>query len=82
MSASGEPKHGDLYMDDDGYLRIVFSTVEGVYQHVLVSPKKGLSWLDHTTRVKSGVPKESVYKFNIIDIINIILNEERHEHSD
>lgn len=82
MSANGEPKHGDVYVDVDGYLRIVFTTSNGVCQNVFISPKKSLSWLDDTTRPKATVPNGAVFKFNIIDIINIILNEDSHEHSD
>ena len=81
MSANGEHKHGDVYVDEDGYIRIMFMTVNDVYQNVFISPKKGLSWLDCTTRTKASVPKGSVHKFNVIDIISNILKDS-HEHSD
>lgn len=82
MSANGEPKHGDVYTDEDGYIRIVLTTATGVCQSVFISPTKKLSWLDCTTHPKAKVPKDAVHKFNVIDIISNILNEERHEHSD
>lgn len=81
MSANGEPKHGDVYVDEDGYIRILFSTANGVCQSVFISPTKKLSWLDCTTHPKAHVPKDAVHKFNVIDIINIILKDD-HEHSD
>lgn len=80
MLANGEPKHGDVYIDEDGMTRIVFSTAERVYQNVFIN-KRGLSWLDSTTRPVAFIPKESVYKFNLTDIISNILKDS-HEHSD
>ncbi len=80
MSASGKPKHGDVYVDDDGMTRIVFQTPDGVYQNLFIS-KVGSSWLDCTTRPSPFVPKESAYKFNLTDVISNILKDS-HEHSD
>jgi hypothetical protein len=80
MSASGKPEHGDAYTDGDGMTRIVFETPEGVYQNLFIT-NRGTSWLDSTTRPAPFVPKDSVYKFNLADIISNILKDS-HEHSD
>ena len=80
MSANGELKHGDVYIDDDGTTRIVLKTPDHVYQNLFISDR-GSSWLDCTTRPKPFVPVNSVYKFNLAEIISNILRDS-HELSD
>ena len=80
MSASGEPKHGDVFTDSDGYTGVLLKSSTGVWSTLLFTPS-GYSFMSESTSAKPYTFKDSVYKLNIVDIISNILKDD-HEHSD
>jgi hypothetical protein len=80
MSANGEPKHGDVFTDADGYTRVVLESSTDVWFTLLFTPS-GHSFMSDSMGVKPFKPSDSVYKFNLVDVISNILKDS-HEHSD
>lgn len=80
MSANGELKHGDVYTDSDGYTRVLLESTSGVWFKIAFTPD-GTSYMYDNFSSKPYCPIDSVYRFNLVDIISNILKDD-HEHSD
>ena len=80
MSANGELKHGDVFTDADGYTRVLLESTTGVWFKLAFTPD-GKSFMYNDFSSKPFCPRDSVYKFNLADIISNILKDS-HELSD
>lgn len=70
MSVNGKPNEGDVYLDKDGYMRIHFKSIHGVWYTALITPesKKDLMWFDDPKR-EPYVPPDSKFVMNIKSLL-------------
>lgn len=78
MSASGKSvKNGDVYLDEDGYMRVLMTNTTEVWYTFLVSKPEsvgGHSWIAEPT-AKAFVPLGSQYVMNIKDLLISVRQE-------
>jgi hypothetical protein len=75
MSASGKSvKNGDVYMDDDGYMRVLLSNTSDVWFTYLVPTESKFAWVSEP-RAKAFIPDESKYVMNIKDMLVSVREE-------
>ncbi len=78
MSASGKSvKNGDVYLDDDGYMRVLLTNTSDVWFTFLVSkPESSIAhaWVSEP-KVKAFVPDKSKYVMNIKDMLVSVRQE-------
>jgi hypothetical protein len=77
MSASGKSvKSGDVYLDDDGYMRVLMTNTSDVWFTFLVSkPDTGsASWVSEP-KAKAFIPDKSKYVMNIKDMLVSVRQE-------
>lgn len=78
MSASGKSvKSGDVYMDEDGYMRVLMTNTGGVWFTFLISkPESSIAhaWVSEP-KAKAFIPDNSKYVMNIKDMLISVRQE-------
>ncbi len=84
MSASGKSvKSGDVYMDEDGYMRVLMTNTSEVWFTFLVSkPESSIAhaWVSEP-KAKAFIPDNSKYVMNIKDMLISVRQELMRESS-
>lgn len=75
MSASGKSvKNGDVYMDEDGYMRVLMMNTGDAWFSYLVPTDGKFAWLGEP-RAKAFIPDKSKYVMNIKDMLISVRQE-------
>jgi hypothetical protein len=77
MSASGKSvKNGDVYLDEDGYIRVLVSNTSDVWFTYLVSNRDtgAVAWVSEP-KAKAYIPDKSKYVMNIKDMLVSVREE-------
>jgi len=77
MSASGKSvKSGDVYMDEDGYMRVLMTNTSDVWFTFVVAKRDvgSHSWVSEP-KAKAFIPDKSKYVMNIKDMLVSVREE-------
>jgi hypothetical protein len=83
MSVNGKPseiKEGDVYLEQDGFMRMYFKSTHGVWLETLFSPTSGLSWVD-APRLKPHCPDSAKFLMNVKELLYAVRKEIQDESS-
>jgi hypothetical protein len=83
MSVNGKPsevKEGDVYLEEDGFMRMYFKNTTGVWFETVFTPVSGVSWVD-SPRVTPYCPASSKFIMNVRDLLHTVKKEIQDESS-
>jgi hypothetical protein len=83
MSVNGKPseiKEGDVYLEEDGFMRMYFKNTNGVWYETLFSPTTELSWVD-TPKAYPHHPDSAKFVMNVKELLHTVRKEIQDESS-